>query len=61
MAGRRRVCSFKADESLVEALDRIAEAKRVTRSDVIRRALELYVKLESQRGGYRLARPYTLD
>ncbi|ALL01935.1 Ribbon-helix-helix protein, copG family [Pyrodictium delaneyi] len=41
-----RVITFKADEELLERLDMFARLKGVTRSEVIRRAIELYLKLE---------------
>ena len=41
-----RVITFKADEELLERLDSFARVKGVTRSEVIRRAIELYLKLE---------------
>jgi len=41
-----RVITFKADEELLERLDTFARLKGVTRSEVIRKALELYLKLE---------------
>ena len=41
-----RVITFKADEELLERLDNFARIKGVSRSEVIRRAIELYLKLE---------------
>ena len=41
-----RVITFKADEELLERLDSYARMKGVTRSEVIRKAIELYLKLE---------------
>jgi len=41
-----RVVTFKVDEDLLERLDLFAKAKGVTRSEVIRKAIELYLKLE---------------
>ena len=41
-----RVVTFKADEELLERLDSFARIKGVTRSEVIRRAIELYLRLE---------------
>jgi len=41
-----RVITFKADEELLERLDTFARLKGVTRSEVIRKAIELYLKLE---------------
>jgi len=41
-----KVTTFKADEELLERLDTYARLKSVTRSEVIRKAIELYLKLE---------------
>ncbi|MET1128555.1 MAG: ribbon-helix-helix protein, CopG family [Thermoproteota archaeon] len=41
-----RVITFKADEDLLEKLDSVARLKGVTRSEAIRRAIELYIRLE---------------
>jgi len=41
-----RVITFKADEELLERLDTFARVKGITRSEVIRKAIELYLKLE---------------
>ena len=41
-----RVVTFKVDEELLERLDGFARLKGVTRSEVIRKAIELYLKLE---------------
>ena len=41
-----RVVTFKAEEYLVEKLDSLAKLKGVTRSELIRKAIELYIKLE---------------
>jgi len=41
-----RVITFKADEKLLERLDKFAMAKGLTRSEVIRKAIELYLRLE---------------
>jgi len=38
-----RVVSFKADEELVEWLDRVARERRVPRSQLIRDALAAYL------------------
>ena len=43
---RMRVVTFKADEEFVERLDSFARMKGVSRSEVIRKAIELYLKLE---------------
>jgi predicted transcriptional regulator len=44
-----RVVTFKADEELIEKLNHLAQTKGVTRSEIIRRAIELYLKLEDHR------------
>ena len=44
-----RVITFKAEEPLVERLDSLARVKGVTRSELIRKALELYLRLENYR------------
>ena len=41
-----RVITFKAEDELIERLDSFARLKGVTRSEVIRKAIELYLKLE---------------
>ena len=41
-----RVITFKAEEDLLEKLDDLARLKGETRSEVIRQAIELYLKLE---------------
>jgi len=41
-----RVISLKLDEELLERLDSYARMKGVTRSEVIRKAIELYLRLE---------------
>ncbi|ALL00126.1 hypothetical protein Pyrde_0076 [Pyrodictium delaneyi] len=41
-----RVVTFKVDEDFLEKLDSFARLKGVTRSEVIRKALELYLRLE---------------
>ncbi len=41
-----RVITFKADENLLEKLDSFARMKNMSRSEAIRRAIELYLKLE---------------
>lgn len=43
---RVRVVTFKLDEETLARLDSIAHMKGVTRSEVIRHALELYLRLE---------------
>ncbi|WP_082419693.1 ribbon-helix-helix protein, CopG family [Pyrodictium delaneyi] len=42
-----RVVTFKVDEELFDRLDSFARLKGVTRSEVIRKALELYLRLET--------------
>lgn len=44
-----RVYTFKAPAELIEKLDRLAQMMGTTRSDLIRRAIELYIKMESWR------------
>lgn len=44
-----RVVTFKVDEELLAKLDTFAKLKGVTRSEVIRKAIELYLKLEDYR------------
>jgi len=39
-----KVVTFKIDEKLLEKLDEYARLKGVTRSEVIRKAIELYLK-----------------
>jgi metal-responsive CopG/Arc/MetJ family transcriptional regulator len=41
-----RVVTFKVEEELLRELDSFARLKGVTRSEVIRKAIELYLKLE---------------
>ena len=41
-----RVITFKIDNDLLYRLDSYARLKGVTRSEVIRKAIELYLKLE---------------
>lgn len=40
-----RVITFKADEELVERMDRLAQRKGLTRSEVIRRAIIMYLRM----------------
>jgi len=42
------VVSFKVDAELLRRLDRVAELEGVTRSEVIRRAVELYVRIKER-------------
>ena len=39
-----KVVTFKIDEKLLEKLDEYARLKGVTRSEVIRKAIELYLR-----------------
>ena len=41
-----RVITFKADEALLEALDEYARSRRLSRSEVIRRAIEELLRRE---------------
>lgn len=49
-----RVVTFKMEEYMIEKLDSLAKLKGVTRSELIRKAIELYIKLED----YREEKPY---
>lgn len=42
----QRIVTFKIDEGLLEALDTYARAKRMSRSEVIRDAIERLLKAE---------------
>ena len=44
-----RVITFKVEEEMLEKIDSIAKLKGVTRSEIIRKALELYVHLEEKK------------
>ena len=44
-----RVVTFKVDEQLLSKLDSLARLKGVPRSEIIRQALELYLKLADYR------------
>ena len=44
-----RVVTFKVDEELLERLDSFARLKGVPRSEVIRKAIELYLRLEERK------------
>ena len=44
-----RVVTFKLDEEELEKIDTFARLKGIPRSELIRRALELYMKLEEKR------------
>jgi len=56
-----RVYTFKADEKLIEMLDDIAKMEKRTRSELIREAIELYIKLKnfSIEAPYRKIRLYS--
>jgi metal-responsive CopG/Arc/MetJ family transcriptional regulator len=41
-----RVVTFKIEEELLDRLDSFARLKGLSRSEVIRKAIELYLKLE---------------
>lgn len=41
-----RVITFKADETLIEKLDKIASSRRISRSELIRRAIREFVSRE---------------
>lgn len=41
--------TFKLEEDLLDKLDSFARLKGVTRSEVIRKAIELYLRLETYR------------
>jgi len=43
-----RVVTFKVEEDLLEKLDSFARLKGVTRSEIIRKAIELYLRLEDE-------------
>jgi len=47
-----RVVTFKVDEDLFWRIEALARMKGVTRSDVIREALMLYLAVEERRTGY---------
>jgi len=51
-----RVVSFKAEEELIEALDRLARERKTSRSELIRRALILYINKEYSRRAYATTR-----
>jgi len=44
-----KVVTFKVEEELLERLDSYARLKGVTRSEIIRKAIELYLRLEEKR------------
>ena len=41
-----RVVTFKVEEDLLEKLDSFARLEGVTRSEIIRKAIELYLRLK---------------
>ena len=43
-----RVVTFKIEEELLEALDTYAKIKGIPRSEVIRRAIQLYLRIEEK-------------
>ncbi len=43
-----RVVTFKVDEELLERLDTFAKLKGIPRSEVIRKAIELYLRVEER-------------
>jgi len=43
-----RVVSFKAEEELLEALEALARQKGVAKSELIRRALRLYLSQQTR-------------
>ena len=49
-----KVVTFKVEEELLERLDSYARLKGVTRSEIIRKAIELYLHLEEKK---RVPRP----
>ena len=44
-----KVVTFKVSDELLKEVDEIAKRERVTRSEIIRKALELYVRLWKKR------------
>lgn len=44
-----KVVTFKVEEELLERLDSYARLKGVTRSEIIRKAIELYLRLEEKK------------
>ena len=44
-----RVVTFKIDEDLLERLDSMARLKGVPRSEIIRRAIEIYLRMEESK------------
>ncbi len=48
--------TFKINEKLLEELDAIAREKGITRSEAIRQAIEMYLRLK----GYVVEQPYKM-
>jgi len=48
--------TFKINEKLLEELDSIAREKGITRSEAIRQAIEMYLRLK----GYVVEQPYKM-
>lgn len=44
-----RVVSFKVDEDLLELVEEFARRRRITRSELIRRALRDYISMQRPR------------
>ena len=44
-----KVVTFKVEEELLERLDSYARLKGVTSSEIIRKAIELYLRLEEKK------------
>lgn len=44
-----RVVTFKIEEDMLSKIDSLAKLKGVTRSEIIRQAVELYLKLTDYR------------
>ena len=44
-----KVITFKLNEELLEELDSIARLEGTTRSEIIRRAIQLYIRLRKKR------------
>lgn len=54
--GALRVITFKIDEELLEKLDTFARLENKTRSEVIRKAIELYLKLNTSKHNFKVRR-----
>jgi len=62
----QRIVTFKIDEALLEALDEYARSRRLSRSEVIRKAIEELlrsegVELPRRRGGYTASRGQVIE